>query len=835
MVALAALVLLSLPAFSEVKGTVVATNGKPIAKARVLIASYDPQKRSSPEYKTVFTDALGRFTSPSTSGMCAYTAVANGYCFASGSIQPQEQEVKITLYREGKLVGKVVDENGKPLAGAKVAIERYDAYTDNASQRVSYGSRPQIGIQLETNTAKDGSFVLFHIPRAEDFRSIWMSLTAVKQGRALVKRSVMQRDLGSGVKIVDPLECSLSGTVYAPNKTGTGPEGLSVALQMPFPDGRGSEYRYERLDKNGTFRFRQLPPGTVTVMVNPYSIRQDADGKFVTTPLDWVVMAAKDIVLSHSKPVTLELTGVTGAAVKATVIDSSTGKPVPEAMIQIWDASRPESIGHGNNRTDEKGEFSARVAPGEVKIAVFALKTSDGGYAGLPPDDMPSTTFTVADGESKTDVVINVDSTRPHAESMNYQAETKPVPADFELTAGTYGLVWDSQMPCEAARYTWAVYRDKEAITRLKKMPDLVTRNPWVQLFSFDGTGDSGLLAVALDESQGTGKGYDTAYIDVNRNGDLSDDKPIRWKPDRPDYYKLTDPVEVQSHQGSLNGEHTSNPATVRLQISKSGSNFYASLQYCGCWTGSVDSNKGKIAFASADTNNNGIYGDHMSIRDGSEPDYQTADWVFVDTNGLGQVVLYQGGRQAILLNDIVVLAGKMYRIRTNEIGNKVTIERYDGPSGTLTVRGDSIGGLKATANRIAVVGQSGMYEFRDCNGCPVTLPAGKYKLLYSELELDSKKLDKPKVMCQSSSETEVLAGQESTITLGGKLRPAIGSDSKDLVFTVGNTETFTFNINMSGSASIQSLGDLDRDQTLMVRLYDSKNKLVFTKKPGYT
>ncbi len=42
------------------------------------------------------------------------------------------------------------------------------------------------------------------------------------------------------------------------------------------------------------------------------------------------------------------------------------------------------------------------------------------------------------------------------------------------------------------------------------------------------GSGDAGIIAGVLDESQGSGKGYDTLYLDANNNGDLTDDPVIK-------------------------------------------------------------------------------------------------------------------------------------------------------------------------------------------------------------------------------------------------------------------------------------------------------------------
>jgi hypothetical protein len=47
------------------------------------------------------------------------------------------------------------------------------------------------------------------------------------------------------------------------------------------------------------------------------------------------------------------------------------------------------------------------------------------------------------------------------------------------------------------------------------------------------GNGDDGIITGVLDESQGSGKGYDTLYLDANNNGDLTDDSVIKPRVER--------------------------------------------------------------------------------------------------------------------------------------------------------------------------------------------------------------------------------------------------------------------------------------------------------------
>jgi hypothetical protein len=59
------------------------------------------------------------------------------------------------------------------------------------------------------------------------------------------------------------------------------------------------------------------------------------------------------------------------------------------------------------------------------------------------------------------------------------------------------------------------------------KEPAYSSEKPLYARIELDEKG-SKVLTLALDESKGTGKGYDTMYPDLNLNGDLTDDEPTR-------------------------------------------------------------------------------------------------------------------------------------------------------------------------------------------------------------------------------------------------------------------------------------------------------------------
>ena len=78
----------------------------------------------------------------------------------------------------------------------------------------------------------------------------------------------------------------------------------------------------------------------------------------------------------------------------------------------------------------------------------------------------------------------------------------------------------------------------KEPFPEVKKYPRFSSGKPLYGKVNFDGTPydpASGIAyCFALDESQGTDKGYDRLYFDLNRNLDLTDDKPLAIMKDSP-------------------------------------------------------------------------------------------------------------------------------------------------------------------------------------------------------------------------------------------------------------------------------------------------------------
>ncbi len=803
---------------APISGTVVDRDGKPIAWAQVRV---DVRLPRGPRSQTVATDKSGRFRSTltpdsRTSHQVTLTVLARGYCCARQYWSFKDgKPLEVTLHPGHILKGKVFAEKGKPLAGAKVVMERCFAFGGSTSVNVELPDRLK-----SVTTGKDGSFSLSYLPSPECFEYVDASLTVSAPGRALVRKSIQREAMSDLVEVTDPLECKLDGTLYLPGKTEVAPEKTQLMVQVPTD--RGSEARYAEVGKDGKFHFAELPPGKVNVMLGS---RGHRPGK--TEPTEWAMPAVMDVELSPEEPKELELVLVPGTLVKGTVVDQATGKGIESASILVYHPGRPEDTFPDLVTTDSRGEFTVRVAAGQATICVQSIDAKD-RHIYMQPDDRPSATIVVADSEEKSDVAIKVDLTRSY--DGLWEVREKPIPADFELTPGTYDLAWDPDIDCSQSVYIRSKYEGDKVCPHVKRFPKLASTRAKQMAFAFDAPEDDGLLFVVLDESKGTGKGWDTAHVDLNRNADLTDDEPVRFRLSKDGGGVRTDWVTAEAHQGPIDGDRTDYPMQVRLMV-YGGDDPYVYVTRKGGRKGTIDTSKGELECIAIDTNSNGLCGDPTRIKAELEPD-SPGDSIFVNTNGFGQLVPTSWSPHCIHLQKITQVGNKFYLIDVSPLGDRLSVRAYSGELGQLLVRGENIEGLKATTESMYAVSDSGYYSFEKCEGKPVTLPVGQYKVLHCSMILDTK--NELNVTCIPDSRVVVGADKQSTVTVSGRLSLAIDSARKEMVLRPGVTDTINWDIKIGGKTTVSALGDRNRSNAPKVKFFKN-GKLLKTTTAGYT
>lgn len=813
-----------------ISGIIVDQNGKPVPNAKAYAIIY---KNTSGDKATepVAIGKNGRFTytpaEKSPFGQYVFTAFAPRYAAGTDYCREAEtKEIKIVLRPERKLRGKVVDDNGKPLSGVKVSVHHCLGRSGNDHFNF-VGGIAGVG---ESLTGKNGSFVLSGLPDLRGLDECYLSLGVSKPGRATLSRNFTAQDLSSTIVIKQQRACVLEGTVYLPGKVGPAPAGTGLWIYMRTD--RVTESRDVKTDAKGKFRVADLLPGKWNIVQARPRYEIGADGKPLPPKLrEWVLVARTGVSVSPKQAAKVEMALSTGALIKGTVTHKTTGKPLAGvALYIIHPGVLQDRLNLDYAITDANGEFVTRACAGDVTVRVQSV---EGAYFSSDQEGA-EVSLKLADGEEKTGVAISVDPSE--SGQYPYEAMNKPVPPDFELKAGTYELTWDSELDCSEAARSWAEIYNDDVAKLLKAKPSFTSKKAKLYGCRFDGPGEERLLAVAVDESKGTGKGYDTLYVDFNRNLDLSDDKPIKIKPLQKGRGTVTEWVTVQSQQQIVGGGKIDCSVKTKFEMYWPGTDdIYLSLQRKGGWKGTIDTSKGKVECALVDTTSNGVCGEATKYKDNGEME-SYGDSIFIDTNGAGRVLMMPWGSHSIRLHEISKIGGKFYSIKADGPGSKLVVEPYSGSTGTLLVRGGDIQGLKASSSAISVMGKTGSYDFADSSDGAITLPVGSYKVTQCGLSLQSKNTPQTlKITCRPSSNAEIKPGEETVIEVNGKLSLAINPEAKKMTWTLGKTEDLHWSIKIGKDVELDSIGDDDRSNPPKIKFFNKNGKLAQTATAGYT
>lgn len=267
---------------------------------------------------------------------------------------------------------------------------------------------------------------------------------------------------------------------------------------------------------------------------------------------------------------------------------------------------------------------------------------------------------------------------------------------------------------------------DKPA-ERLSKLPRTRTAKPLfgaATLGRAEGPlpGGDTTLSFLLDESKGTGKGYDLLVIDRNNNETLADDPPVRGAHRRFAYVfgplALLIPVDGQTrlYHAAIETRPMPPGATGR------GEYFLKALGYA---TGEVRFADRTHPVALVDFNGNGLYGD--TFRSLEFKPETMGDVLLVDSNHDGQ--FEQSGiisREFLYCGRCVVVDGRFYELSVRPDGSALRAVPAKGP--TVAIRSDypRLG--------LMLAGRDGILGLESTNGA-IRVPPGEYRVLYWNLE----------------------------------------------------------------------------------------------------
>jgi protocatechuate 3,4-dioxygenase beta subunit len=386
-------------------GTVRDDEGRPVRGAAVQAQS----DRSWIALPTERTDARGEFLIPGVQPG-RYTVVAReggrapGIAVAAVDAEA-ETRVELLLSEGGFVTGRVVDPDGRPLAG-RLRLETIDEQT----------LAPSVGERIAADAKADGTFALGPLPPA----ALGIGVSAPRHAARRVEATTTRRaavDLGDVV-----LETGLAVRGRVRDREGHGLEGASVRARLRRP---GGPWREATSEGDGEFVVAGLEAGT-------YSLRAELAG----------YAAASATARPGGDPVDLVMEP--GGEIAGRVVDAS-GQPAEDASVEAEWAGGAEAPAGGAFATAEEGEgrFVLRdLRAGRYAVQARAAGKGEASLSGVPVAAGKTTdvgTIRLASGGIVRGTVVDVDGRGVPGARVVAERDLSMQTGDLEARTGSSG------------------------------------------------------------------------------------------------------------------------------------------------------------------------------------------------------------------------------------------------------------------------------------------------------------------------------------------------------------------------------------------------------------
>jgi RNA polymerase sigma factor (sigma-70 family) len=382
----------------EVRGRVLDPDGQPVTGARLVFVhapvEMGPEKvwaTSSPDGRFHF--AVGKsFQDPLVENPWDYTfvvAVAEGYGFAWARVRPDKPgEVTLHLVKDDlPIQGRVIDLQGKPVAGATVRIEpelfvptrgdladwlkALEANKRDADLTALH-STAFATLFPPVQTGADGRFQIKGIGRERVvcLRAEGPTI-ATQQVRAMTRAAVTTRSAPQGAP-VDLLVVPTRPVVGVVRDKDTGKPLAGVTVRSHDWNGLVRT----TTDKDGRYRLVGLPkgPGNKLIAAGGYGYWAPAND------LPYLAAIREVGDTPGLEPITIDVALKRGVWVKGRILDKATGKPVVGGFDYFCFEDHPLADelplpqGSPGGWTQKDGSFRTVALPGRGLIAVRAYK-----------------------------------------------------------------------------------------------------------------------------------------------------------------------------------------------------------------------------------------------------------------------------------------------------------------------------------------------------------------------------------------------------------------------------------------------------------------------------
>jgi len=349
-----------------IAGQVVDYMAKPVERAEVAVYEQFDDYSTGQDYAKLLdkikkTDSNGNFVLNADINLWYRVFIvarkegfALGWDVMASSVGERSENKYIILEKPCSLAGIVVDEKGKPAAGAKIRALPKTDYSERLEQRPILA--PEQWLTTQTDDKGHFQFDNFAADVSSDFlveapgwssvykyTTHWLKAYGFKTGR-------------TDIRLVLPKEIPVQGRIIDA-ETGQPVAGAHVVIKPDNVREHKNPYCPHRTvsESNGKFYFKGIPPGKNSINV---SVADETTG-LVDKRIKVDIQADKD-----SKDIIVELDK--GGLIEITARKEGTNKPASDIPIYFWQAEQDEKSNFYKDAiTDKDGKLRIWAPPGE--------------------------------------------------------------------------------------------------------------------------------------------------------------------------------------------------------------------------------------------------------------------------------------------------------------------------------------------------------------------------------------------------------------------------------------------------------------------------------------
>ena len=281
-------------------------------------------------------------------GLCVLIGlIGNG----NAKSQKPPTTVAVADYASGAISGRVMNRDGAPIPDAEVEIQLFIAGDPMSPALQDLLKLDIFRRALPATTDENGEFVFRDLPSG-----VMAKLNLHAPGYANEERFGVPVGV-KGLEIRLKREGRIEGRLSYADTGAPVTDATVTASAMDVFDGRGEA----RVDKNGAFVIRNLPPGVYNLYLGE-------------APEGWTALPKLRILVTEGQTVSnVDLNLIRCGLITGRVTDADTGEPIANHKVYLRDDAHPESLGSRYSaNTDDSGAYKLHAAPGQGAVSSSA-------------------------------------------------------------------------------------------------------------------------------------------------------------------------------------------------------------------------------------------------------------------------------------------------------------------------------------------------------------------------------------------------------------------------------------------------------------------------------